>query len=116
MCFFLPCLCARGSDGAKNCVNNLLQRRIGKRYTAAELLRDPWVSGNDCPTAPLEGTLSQLKKFNARYSCHVVCTAITCLCGFAVQLSVFSIHFACSIVLQSYFGLHSVLSLLIPSL
>jgi len=53
------------SEGAKNCIRNLLVVSRPKRYTALELLHDAWIC-DDSATGELVSAKEQIKKFNAR--------------------------------------------------
>jgi serine/threonine protein kinase len=57
------------SDEAKNLISAMLTVDMDKRMTAKEALNHPWISGmtdEDLMSHDLNGTLDEIKKFNAR--------------------------------------------------
>jgi serine/threonine protein kinase len=53
------------SDDAKDLVSKLLERSPEQRWSAAQVLGAPWVSGGAGDTAVAEQALDELKRFNA---------------------------------------------------
>ena len=56
------------SDGAKDLIRHILVTDPSRRYTAEQILQHPWTNADvaTIPDRPLEKSLFQLKRFNAR--------------------------------------------------
>jgi serine/threonine protein kinase len=54
------------SPGAKDLIKRCLVVDPAKRIKASEAMEHPWVKGSAAPNEHLQGTLSELKKFNAK--------------------------------------------------
>jgi len=77
---------------AKDLIDRLLVLDPAKRYSAKDCLNHPWVKGADVPDKPLDNTISEMKKFNAKRKWKGAILATVALNRLTSKLAVLAIN------------------------